>query len=187
MRILGAVLSLVVLATGCSVGDRDEPERRRAPAPAPAAVLAAPDVRSCVQPGRHLYFQLVRVRERSRISYLKTGVVQRDLAKTPGVQTLRLWVAAKPAAYKPTGGTRSWPYGMGPTAVAMTGWGTSWDPLPLPDEKPRYLERGWHYVFVLLEGRNGGRADIRLGWESASRHQGELRLGRLVKFHERCR
>lgn len=179
-----AVLVLGLALTGCGTGGHDHAKRQATPWP--AAVLAVASPTRCLKPGRHLYYQLIRVRESAFLTYLHTGAPQPDLARPPLVETLRIFVHPKPVRYKPTIGTRPWPYGMGPTVSKMTGWEDSYDPLALPDDKPRYLDRGWNYVFVLLYGHQGGRADVRIGWESRSRHTGEIRIARGIRFDKSC-
>lgn len=187
-RQLSLLLAVLLLAlTGCGGDDEKDPgsqggDRDRTP----AAIVAPAGPKQCLPPGKHLYFQLVRVREPARISYLKSGVKQVDLAQPRGVETLRMWVRPRLQGYRPTEGTRPWPYGMGEAVSERTGWHDSWDPQQLPDERPRYLKRGWNYVFVLLEGQHAARADIRIGWASESRRTGELAIGRRVWFNKRC-
>lgn len=182
------LVGLLLLLTGCSLGGDDEEDRTggRETDRTPPALVAAAGPKQCLPPGRHLYFQLVRARERVRISYHRSGVRQVDLAQPRPVETLRMWVATKPKRFKPTGGTRPWPYGMGRVASSMTGWDDSWDPTVAPGEQPRYLTRGWSYVFVLIEGRHASRADIRLGWATRAGREGEVAIGRKVWFNKRC-
>lgn len=187
MRPLAFLLTPALLLAGCSVGDDEGPDRPAAEAiSAPNALVPDPDFGRCVPPGRHLYFTPVRIRERLRITSLESGVPQTDLARPRAVETLRMWASVKPATAHAVRGTRPWPYGMGDVVTDLTAWERSFDPLALPDERPRHLQRGWHYVFVLLEGRHGGRADIRLGWETARRVPGEVTLGRGIRFDKSC-